>query len=110
MTCGKCLQDFVSQSVEELVVRKLWRELAFVAVEKKKIDIGAVIQLAASEFAERQNGELGIRGAEALPEFRIPMFADAANADFRDLRELRSRLLKGRQVRQFAQRDARHFT
>ena len=43
MTCGKCLKDFVPQPVEELVIGKLWCELAFLAVEKKKIDIGAVI-------------------------------------------------------------------
>ena len=48
--------------------------------------------------------------AVALPEFGIPMFADTANANFCDLRELRSRLLEWRQVRKFAQRDARHLT
>jgi hypothetical protein len=52
MTCGKCLEDFLSQPVEELVIGKLRRELTFLAVEKKKIDIGAVIQLGASEFTQ----------------------------------------------------------
>src|SRR4029453_12369413 len=50
MTCGKCLKAFFSQPVEELVIGQLRRELAFLAVEKKKVDIGAVIQLGASEF------------------------------------------------------------
>src|SRR4029450_11009386 len=110
MTCGKCLEDFLSKPVEELVIGKLWRELAFLAVEKEKIDIGAVIQLGPSEFTQRQNGEFGIRGTVTLPEFRIPMFADAANANIRDLRQLCSRLLKWGQVRKLAQRDPRHLT
>jgi hypothetical protein len=94
MTCGKCLEDFLPQPVKELVIGKLWREVALLAVEKKKIDIGAVIQLGASEFTERQNGELGMRGPVALPEFPIPMFEDASDANLRDVRKLRSRLLK----------------
>src|SRR6266511_4015013 len=110
MTCGKCLEDFLSQPVKEFVVGNLWRELAFLAVEKEKIDIGTVIQLGASEFTQCQNGELGIRGAVTPSEVRIPMFANAANANIRDLRELRSRFLKWSHVGKFAQRDARHLT
>lgn len=110
MSYGKCLEDFLSQPVEELVIGKLRRELAFLAVEKKKVDIRAVIQLTASKFTQRENGEFGIRGAVTLSEVRIPVLADAANADFRDLRELRGCLLEWRQVRQLAQRDARHLT
>src|SRR6184192_2004777 len=58
MRSGKCFEDSFSQAVEELVIRNVWRELAFLAVEKEKINIGAVIQLASAQFSEGKNGKL----------------------------------------------------
>ena len=40
---GKRFQNFFGQSIEPLMIRESRRELAFFAVEKDKIDIGAVI-------------------------------------------------------------------
>src|SRR5207253_6123826 len=95
----ECFENPLSEPVKELVTGEVRRELAFVAVEKKKIDIRAVIQFAASEFTERKNGKCGARGAVALPEFGIPMFEHAANANFCDLRKLPGGFLKRGYVR-----------
>jgi hypothetical protein len=60
MRCRKRFQDFFPEPVKELVIGEVRRELAFIAVEKKEIDIRAVIQLATSELAERENGKFSI--------------------------------------------------
>jgi hypothetical protein len=85
------------------------RELAFVAVKKQEIDIRAVIQFAASQFAQRQNSELGLGRTVAPAKFCIPMLEHAPDANFRDLRKLPGRFLKGRDVGKFAKRDAGHL-
>ena len=92
------------------MIGEVRRELAFIALEKKKIHIRAMIQLAASELAERENGEFSLGGTVALPEFRVPMFEHAAKANFRDLRKLRGGFLKRRYVRKFPKCDSRHLT
>ena len=61
------------------------RELAFLAIHKKKIDIGAVIQLAAAKFSEGKNDKLRHRRTMALSQFRVPMFENVTNANLRDL-------------------------
>ena len=44
-----------------------------------------MIQLAASEFTERENGEFGIGRTVALLEFRIYRFEHTADTDLCDL-------------------------
>src|SRR4029077_2653568 len=39
MRLRECFENLVSQSIEKLMVRNVGRELAFFAVEKKKIDV-----------------------------------------------------------------------
>ncbi len=91
------------------MIGEVRRELAFIAVEEKEIDIRAMIQLAASELAERENGEFSVGGTVALAKFRVPVFEHAANANFRDLRKLRGGFLKRRYVRKFPKRNSRHL-
>src|SRR5258708_956195 len=43
MPGGKCFEDSFSQPVKELVIGNVRRELAFLTVEKKKINVRAVI-------------------------------------------------------------------
>ena len=106
----KCFENFVSQPVEKLVIGKMRRELAFVAVEKEKIDVGAVIQLATSELAQCENSEFRLGRTVAPAEFRVPIFEDASDANFCDLRKLPRCFLQWRHLRKLANRDARHLT
>src|SRR5437868_10618263 len=55
MRSRKRFENSFSQPVEEFVIGNVRRELAFLAVEKKKVNIRAVIQLAAAKFSEREN-------------------------------------------------------
>src|SRR6266487_3722512 len=54
MQSRKCREDSFCQAVEELVIGNVRRELAFLAVQKKKIDIRAVIQFTARVFRARE--------------------------------------------------------
>src|SRR5439155_26414598 len=69
-----------------------------------------MIQLAASEFTERENGEFSVGRTVALLEFRIYRLKYATDTNLGDLRKLRGALLKGRYVRKFPKRDSRHLT
>ena len=84
-------------------------ELPFFVIEKEKIDIRAVIQLASPKLAECENGKFRIGRTVALPEFPIPMFEHTADANLRDLRKFTGGFLKRRCVRQFTKRDSRHL-
>jgi len=67
MWLRKCFENLISQSIEKLVIRNVRRELAFVAVEKEKIDIRAVIEFGSAEFPERQNRKIRFWRAVTLP-------------------------------------------
>src|SRR5947207_15889501 len=109
MRCRKRFQDFFPEPVKEFVIGQARGELSFFVIEKEKIYIRAVIQLATSEFAERENGKFRIGRTVALSEFPIPMFEHTTDANFRDLRKLTGGFLKRRYVRQFTKRDSRHL-
>ena len=83
--------------------------MTFIAVEEKKIDIRAMIQLAASEFTERENGEFGIGRTVALLEFRIYRLKHTTDTNLGDLRKLPGGFLERRYVRKFPKRDSRHL-
>jgi len=53
-------QDSFREPVKEFMIGEVRGELAFFVVEKEKIDIRAVIQLASSKLAECENGKLSI--------------------------------------------------
>src|SRR5262245_48256599 len=63
----KCFENLVPQSIEELMVGNVRRELAFFAVEKKKVNVGTVIEFRSSEFAERKNRKVLFWRAVTLP-------------------------------------------
>ena len=109
MRCRKHFQDFFPEPVKEFVIGQARGELSFFVIEKEKIYIRAVIQLATSEFAERENGKFRIGRTKALSEFPIPMFEHTADANLRDLRKFTGGFLKRRCVRQFTKRDSRHL-
>ena len=67
------------------MIRNVWRELAFLAVEKEKINIGAVIQLASAQFSERKNGKLRCGRFVALSQVGVRMLEYATDANLRDL-------------------------
>src|ERR1051326_9068795 len=85
MRSRKGLQDLISQPVEELVIRNVRRELAFLGVHKEKINVEAVIELAAAEFSKRENCNLRCRRSVPLPQVGVPMFEYATDANLRDL-------------------------
>ena len=68
-----------------------------------------MIQLATAEFAECQNGEFGLGRTVAAPQFRIPVFEYAADANLRDPRKLRCGFFKRSYIRKFPKRDSRHL-
>jgi len=78
ITHRKRFENFFPKPVKELVIGKARRDLALMTVEKDKIDIGAVIQLAAAELPQCEYGKLGVRGAVALTQFGVPVFENCA--------------------------------
>ena len=67
------------------MVRNVRRELAFVAVEKKKVNVRTVIEFASAEFPERKNRKLRLWRAITLPQFGVPKFEHATKANLCDL-------------------------
>src|ERR1043166_8318463 len=110
MRSRKCSKDFFSQPVEELVIGNVRCELAFLAVKKKKINIGTVIQLAAAEFTQCENGKLSRGRPVAVPQFAVPVFKYPTDANLRDLGKLAGCLFKRRDICKFAKRNARHLS
>src|SRR2546426_12804058 len=68
-----------------------------------------MIQLAASEFTERENGEFGMGRTVALLEFRIYRLKHTTDTNLGDLRKLPGGFLERRYVRKFPKRDSRHL-
>ena len=62
------------------------RELAFLAVDKNKVDIGTVIELAPTEFAKCQNSKVSSGRTGTFPELRVPVSEDFTDTDFSELR------------------------
>src|SRR6267143_428451 len=83
---SKTFREFFPKPVKELVIGKVRRDLALITVKKDKIDIGAVIKLAAAELAQREYGKLSIWRAVALTQFGVPVFENCAQTDFCQLR------------------------
>src|SRR6266536_4464582 len=67
----KCFEDSFSQPVKEFVIGNVCCELAFFTVEKEKINIRAVVQFAAAEFAQRKDGEFRLGRTVLFPQFRV---------------------------------------
>ena len=109
MRCRKRFQDFFPEPVKEFVIGEARGELPFFVIEKEKIDIRAMIELASSKLPECENGKFRIGRTVAFPEFPIPMFEHTADANLRDLRKFTGGFLKRRCVRQFTKRDSRHL-
>ena len=63
----KCFEDLVSQSIEELMIGDVRRNLAFLAVEKKKVNVRTVIEFKSAQFPQRKNRKLRSWRAVALP-------------------------------------------
>src|SRR4029453_11805415 len=106
----KCFEDSFSHAVKEFMIGNMSGELAFLTVEKKKINVRAVIQLPAAKLAQCKNGELRLRRTILLPQFRVPMFEHVADANFRHLRKLAGGFLERCDVCKLAKSDARHLT
>src|SRR5262249_23939570 len=87
---GKRFQNFFGKPVKPLMIGKSRGKLPLLAVEKDKIDIRAVVELAPAEFSESEDSELSRRRARRFPQFRVPVCEDFANADLRHEREFRS--------------------
>src|SRR4029077_11586558 len=85
MRLRKCFENLVSQSIEKLMVRNVRRELAFVAVEKKKVDVRTVVEFSSAEFPERENGNRRFCRAVTLPQLGVPKFEHATKANLCDL-------------------------
>ena len=102
---GKALQNFFAEAIEELMIRETRRELALVAVNKDKIDIGTVVQLAPAKFAQRQNRKFRFGRAVLLAKLTVPVVEYAPDADFGDLRKLSRRFFERGGTGYFAQSD-----
>ena len=85
MRLRKCFENLVSQSIEKFVIRNVRRELAFVAVEKEKVDIRTVIEFGSAEFPERKNCKIRFWRAVPLTQFGISKFEHATKANLCDL-------------------------
>jgi hypothetical protein len=85
MRLRKCFENPVSQSIEKLMIRNVRRELAFLAVEKKKVNVRAVIEFASAEFPERKNRKIRFWRAITLPQFGVPKLEHATKANLCDL-------------------------
>src|SRR5215510_2757577 len=105
----KCFDDSFSQPVKEFVIGNVRCEVAFLTVEKKKIDVRAVVQLSAAKLAQCKNGEFRFRRTILLAQFGIPMFEHLADANFRHLRKLTGGFLQRGDVCEFSKCDTRHL-
>src|SRR4030095_14388153 len=105
----KCFEDSFSQPVKEFVIGNVCRELAFFTVEKEKINVRAVIELAATELAQCKNGKFRLGRTILLPQFRVPMFEHIADTNFRHLRKLAGGFLQRRHVSELEKGNARHL-
>ena len=85
MRLRKCFKNLVSQSIEKLMVRNVRRELAFVAVEKKKVNVRTVIEFVSAEFPQRKNCKIRFWRTVTLTEFGVPKFEYATKANLCDL-------------------------
>ena len=91
------------------MIRNVRRELAVLTVEKKKVDVRAVIQLAPPKLAQRQNCKFCLGRTILLPEFRVPMFENIADTNFRHLRKLSSCFFQRRYICELAKSNASHL-
>src|SRR5439155_22651215 len=107
--CGKALQNFFGQPIEKLVIGKLRRELPLFVVNENKIDIGTVVQLAATKFAEGKDRKLALRRAELLSQLNVPVIEYAADTDFGNLRKLGGGFFEVGGIRNLARGDPDHF-
>ena len=83
---GEGLNDFRAELVEPLVISQVRRDLAFLAVDENHVDIGAVVQLTATEFPQAENREGRFRTAPPASQLAIPIGVNLAHTDFRQLR------------------------
>src|SRR3954452_14627715 len=84
-------------------------KLAFLAVEKKEVNVRAVIQFTSAEFPKCKNGEVCFWRAVPLAKFGVPVFEYTADADLRDLRKFARCLLQRGDCGKFTQGHARHL-
>ena len=84
-------------------------ELPFLAVKKNQIDIRAMVQLTATKFPQRKNGELSGGRTNCFAQTRIPIFVDFCHTNLGNLRQLCRRFFQWSCVRQLAQRNASHL-
>ena len=82
----KRFENLFAQTIEPFVVRSARRKFSFLAINEKKIDVGAVIELASAQFAEGQNGKLSGGRSEAVAKFRIPIVKHFNQTNLRELR------------------------
>src|SRR5262249_2313311 len=107
--CRKRLENLVTQSIKKLVIRNVWRKLAFLAVKEKQVNIRAVIQFTSTEFSECKDGKIRFWRAVPLTKFRVPVFEDATDANLRDLREFARCFFQRGDSGKFTQRQACHL-
>src|SRR2546423_10957486 len=68
-----------------------------------------MIELAAAEFAESQNGELSRWLARCLAKLRIALSINLAHANLRQLRQFGGCFFERGHISDFAERNPRHF-
>src|SRR2546430_2701189 len=68
-----------------------------------------MIELAAAEFAESQNGELSRWLARCLAKLRITLSINLAHANLRQLRQFGGCFFERGHISDFAERNPRHF-
>src|SRR5205807_9984263 len=68
-----------------------------------------MIELAAAEFAESQNGELSCWLARCLAKLRITLSINLAHANLRQLRQFGGCFFDPGHISDFAERNPRHF-
>src|SRR5262249_9737198 len=107
--CRKRLENLITQPIKKFVIRNIRRKLAFLTVEEKEVDVRAVIQFTAAEFAKCKNGKIRSGRAVSLAKFGVPVFEYTADADLGDLRKFARCLLQRGDSGKFTQRHARHF-
>ena len=61
------------------------RKLTLIAVEKKQIDIGTMIEFMTPEFAQSNNRKLSARRAEIFAELMVPMLENFGDANLCEL-------------------------
>ena len=85
------------------------RKLTFFAVEKKKVNVRAVIQFTSAQFPKCKNGKIRLGRAVSLAKCGIPVFEHPADADLCDVRKFAGGLFQRGDSGKFAQRHARHL-